>query len=438
MDIVEWKTLSEASQDRVLARPATTDNKELRLQVADIIRNVRDSGDAALKDYAERFDNCTLESVLCNEREFDEADASLDSTVARALDSAISTVRRFHSAQIENPLRVETAPGVICERLIRPIDAVGLYVPAGTAPLPSAAIMLAVPATLAGCPQITIASPPRSGGNVDPTVLAVAKRLGIRRVVKAGGAQAIAALAFGTESVPPAYKICGPGNAWATEAKVQVAASVNGAAIDMPAGPSELMVLADRSSNATFVAADLLSQAEHGTDSQVVLVSTDRAFTEQVVDEINRQLLTLPRVAIAREAISNSAAVVVDNREQALALANHYAPEHLIIQMREPRTLLAGIRNAGSVFLGPWTPESVGDYCSGTNHVLPTYGYARNYSGLGVESFTRRMTVQELSAAGLSNIGPIAQTLANVEGLDAHARAVGVRLDSLTTRVSSE
>ncbi len=433
MQTYAWETLTDADRSELLERPATAANDDIRHAVAEIIETVRENGDQALLDYAKLHEQCALDTVLCTDQEIDAAERATEPAVRRAIDAAIANVRKFHSAQLRQPLRIETAPGVVCERVVRPIDAVGLYVPAGSAPLPSTAIMLGVPATLAGCANITLASPPTSDGRVDSSVLCVAKRLGIRTVVKAGGAQAIAAMAFGTQSISPSYKIFGPGNIWATEAKVQISAMSGGAAIDMPAGPSELMIIADSSANPVYVCADLLSQAEHGPDSQVLLVTTDPALAEAVQSELERQRLKLSRHEIAGKALENSRTLVVASRKQALDIANTYAPEHLILQIRDPRSALAGIRNAGSVFLGHWTPESVGDYCSGTNHVLPTYGYARSYSGLSSDAFCRTMTVQECSASGLAEIGPVAETLAAVEGLGAHANAVRVRLDSMTS-----
>jgi histidinol dehydrogenase len=315
--------------------------------------------------------------------------------------------------------------------MAHPIDAVGLYVPAGTAPLPSAAIMLAVPATIAACPTRVLCTPPRADGTAYPAVIAAACRAGVTDIYKIGGAQAIAAMAYGTETVPRVCKIFGPGNAWVTQAKSQVAADVEGAAIDMPAGPSEVLVIADELAAADFVAADLLSQAEHGTDSQVLLVATNEQLVNDVNAAIERQLKTLSRAKIARESLAGSRAIVVSDLQQAVALSNQYAPEHLIMQVEDPRTLLADVRNAGSVFLGAWAPESVGDYCSGTNHVLPTYGFARSYSGLGVDQFMRQMTVQELSQEGFVGIADTVIELANLEGLDAHAAAVELRLEVL-------
>jgi histidinol dehydrogenase len=332
---------------------------------------------------------------------------------------------------MHSPLRVETAPGVVCERLMVPIGAVGLYVPAGSAPLPSTAIMLGVPSRIAECPVRVLCTPPRPDGAADPAVLTVAALCGIDTVFKIGGAQAIAALAFGTESVPKVDKIFGPGNAWVTAAKQAVAVDADGAALDMPAGPSEVLVIADASARPAFVAADLLAQAEHSPDAQAVLVTTSSDLAAAVVREVASQLAALPRREIAARAIEGSRAIVVETLAEALELANRFAPEHLIIQVEAPRQWLGRVRTAGSVFLGPWTPETMGDYCSGTNHVLPTYGHARAFSGLGVADFMRRMTVQELSPAGLRGLGPTASTLARLESLDAHAHAVELRLAAL-------
>ena len=320
-------------------------------------------------------------------------------------------------------------PGVVCERISHAIDAVGLYVPAGTAPLPSAAIMLAVPAAIAGCPLRILCTPPRPDGSADPAVLVAATRAGVADIFKVGGAQAIAAMAYGTKSIPRVGKIFGPGNAWVTCAKSLVSADPEGAAIDMPAGPSEVLVIADTQASPEFVAADLLAQAEHGVDSQVVLVTTCAALASSVRDELATQLDQLSRADIARAALENSRIITVRDLDTAAEVSNRYAPEHLILQIAAPRDLLPKLRNAGSVFLGQWTPESVGDYCSGTNHVLPTYGFATTYSGLGLDQFMRHMTLQELTRDGLENLGEAVVTLADLEGLDAHAAAVSRRLD---------
>ncbi|MEO1203612.1 MAG: histidinol dehydrogenase [Pseudomonadota bacterium] len=426
--IETWADLDADSQARLIERPAQKLDVDIRDRVQSILGRVREQGDAALKALTLELDGARLDDLAVDDAERRQASEALDGAALAAIDIAIDNVRRFHEAQQPPAVAVETMPGVRCERVTQPLDAVGLYVPAGTAPLPSAAIMLAVPAAIAGCPVRVLCTPPRPDGTADPAVVVAASRAGVDRIYKVGGAQAVAAMAYGTESIPAVGKIFGPGNAWVTAAKSIVSADPNGAAIDMPAGPSEVLVIADGSASAAFVAADLLSQAEHGIDSQVILVTTDAAFAAQVGAEIERQLESLSRKEIAAEAIRNSRAIVVESLDVAVAVSNRYAPEHLILQTASPRELLAGIRNAGSVFVGPWTPESVGDYCSGTNHVLPTYGYARNYSGLGLDQFMRHMTIQELSREGLEALGPAVITLAGLEGLDAHASAVSRRL----------
>ncbi len=381
-----------------------------------------------MRQFSAKYDGADFNELGVGQDEIDRAQDALSPTQLAAIDLAIDNVRRFHRAQLPSSIRVETMPGVVCERHSHPIDAVGLYVPAGTAPLPSAAIMLAVPADIAGCPVQILCTPPRPDGTADPAVMVAATRAGVKDIFKVGGAQAIAAMAYGTESIPRVCKIFGPGNAWVTCAKTLVSGDPSGAAIDMPAGPSEVLVLADGNANPEFVASDLLSQAEHGTDSQVILVTTSAQLAAKVVTEIDEQLETLSRADIAAEALGCSRILVVDTIEEAIAVSNDYAPEHLILQVAEPRSLLPLLRNAGSIFVGEWTPESVGDYCSGTNHVLPTYGFARTYSGLGVDQFMRQMTVQELSREGLENLGDAVVSLAGLEGLDAHAAAVTRRL----------
>lgn len=427
---VTWSELDGEAQQRLLNRPALADDESTRASTATIIAQVQAGGDAAVRELGERFDGVPLDEFAVGEDELAAAVKELTDADVRAIDLAIDNVRQFHEAQQPLPLRVETMPGVVCERVSHPIDAVGLYVPAGTAPLPSAAIMLAVPAAIAGCPTRILCTPPRPDGTADPAVLVAASRAGVTDIFKIGGAQAIAAMAYGTESVPKVNKIFGPGNAWVTCAKSLVSADAAGAAIDMPAGPSEVLVIANGSASAEFVAADLLAQAEHGTDSQVLLVTDAPALAEAVAVQIETQLDTLSRADIARAALENSRLIVVDDLETAVAVSNTYAPEHLILQVDAARELLPAIRNAGSVFVGEWTPESVGDYCSGTNHVLPTYGFARNYNGLGLDQFVRLMTVQELSREGLANLGDAVVSLAALEGLDAHAAAVTRRLGS--------
>jgi histidinol dehydrogenase len=329
------------------------------------------------------------------------------------------------------PISIETSPGVRCERHYRAIERVGLYVPAGVAPLPSAAIMLAVPAKIAGCKATILCTPPRKDGRADPAVLVIAKLCGVDRVFKLGGAQAIAAMAYGSESVPKVDKVFGPGNAWVTAAKILVANDPDGAALDLPAGPSEVLVIADHRARAEFVAADLLAQAEHSADAQAVLVSTSGPLIEAVIVELEAQMRRLGRERTLRDSIAHARLFLVSSLEDAFALSNEYAPEHLIIETEQPRAWLPHVQNAGSVFLGAWTPETMGDYCSGTNHVLPTYGFARAYSGLSLTDFLKRMTVQELTADGLRDLGPTAVTIAEMEGLDAHANAVQVRLATL-------
>ena len=407
------------------------DTATLQDRVREIVSDVRARGDAALLEFTRRFDGVALATIEVGTAEFAAAETALNAEQRQAIDRAIDNVRRFHEPQLGAPLRVETAPGVVCERQFRPIDAVGLYVPAGVAPLPSAAIMLAVPARIAGCPTRIICTPPRRDGTADPAVLTIANLCGVRRVFKLGGAQAIAAMAYGTQTVPKVDKVFGPGNAWVTAAKLQVANDPEGAALDLPAGPSEVLVIADETARAEFVAADLLAQAEHSTDAQALLVTTSGALAAAAAKQIETQMQRLTRVDTLRKSIEHARLIVVDTLDTAIELSNTYAPEHLILQVERARDWLPKVRNAGSVFLGAWTPETMGDYCSGTNHVLPTYGFARAYSGLSLHDFVKRMTVQELTSDGLRELGPTAITLAALEGLDAHANAVRIRLAHL-------
>jgi histidinol dehydrogenase len=425
-----WSRLDEKQRATLLQRPAVVDDVGIRTGTAAIIEEVRRDGDAALRRLTLEYDRAEIDELRVSDEELERAEKTLSGEQVDAIDLAINNVRMFHHAQMNTDIRVETMQGVVCERVSHPIDAVGLYVPAGTAPLPSAAIMLAVPADIAGCPVRILCTPPRPDGDADPAVLVAASRAGVREIYKVGGAQAVAAMAYGTETVPKVAKIFGPGNSWVTCAKTLVSTDPAGAAIDMPAGPSEVLVIADQSASAEFVASDLLAQAEHGVDSQVILVTTSSDLGTQVADQIENQLQQLSRADIARGALDNSRIIVVDDILTAINVSNRYAPEHLILQVDEPRDRLAEIRNAGSIFVGPWTPESVGDYCSGTNHVLPTYGFARTYSGLGVDQFMRQMTVQELTREGLENLGAAVVSLAGLEGLDAHAAAVTRRLRS--------
>lgn len=425
--IHSWRSLSEDERRCLLRRPATGNDDDLQRQVANIISRVRSDGDLAISQLNKELDGVEIDRSRVGASEMSKAETHLSSAQLDAIDMAIGNVRTFHEATIPPAIAVETMPGVRCERVSQPIGAAGLYVPAGSAPLPSTAIMLCVPASIAGCPRQIVCTPPRGDGSADPAVLVAAKRCGVDEVFRVGGAQAIAAMAYGTAEIPKADKIFGPGNAWVTAAKMQVATDPQGAAIDMPAGPSELLIIADESAHPAFIAADLLSQAEHGADSQVILLSTCRSVAESVVAEMNTQVNALTRRKIARQSMANARIIVVDSVDDAIEISNRYAPEHLIIQTTAPRIALAQVRNAGSVFLGPWSPEAAGDYCSGTNHVLPTYGYARSFSGLSVDQFMRQMTVQELTRAGLDAISATIDVLARMEGLDGHANAVKVR-----------
>lgn len=428
MRILDWSTLSAAERRAALARPAQGSSAEVSTQAAAIIAAVRQDGDAALRRLTERFDGVQLDALAVSPQEFVAARQELRAEEIDALEQAIANVQRFHAAQAPQAIQMETMPGVRCERIIRPIPAVGLYVPAGSAPLPSAVIMLAVPARIAGCPRAVLCTPPRPDGRASAAVLVAAELCGVSTVFKVGGAQAIAALAYGTASIPKVDKIFGPGNAWVTAAKQQVAADPAGAACDLPAGPSEVMVIADDSARADFVAADLLAQAEHDPQSQAILVTPSAALAQAVAAATAEQATQLSRRAILDVSLAASRCIVVPSEEVAFEVANEYAPEHLILEIREPRRGLSRVQNAGSIFLGAWSPEPMGDYCSGTNHVLPTYGHARAYSGLSVLDFVKRMTVQELSADGLRRLGPVAVSLARLEGLDAHASAVTRRL----------
>jgi histidinol dehydrogenase len=431
MRILDWNSLSRAQQSAALRRPALKDAARVTATARDIIERVRREGDAALRALTQQFDGARLEALAVTAEEFAAADGALSAEQHAAIRRAIDNVRRFHAAQAVPPLRVETSPGVICERFTVPIRAVGLYVPAGSAPLPSTAIMLAVPAALAGCPVKLMCTAPNRAGSANPAVLVAARRAGIQQIFKVGGAQAIAAMAYGTESISKCDKVFGPGNAYVTAAKILVAQDAGGAALDLPAGVTEVMVIADDEARPEFVAADLLAQAEHSPDAQAILVTTQPALAAAVFTQVQRQSALLSRAAILTESVEAMRLIVVDTLQTALDIANAYAPEHLILEIREARQWLPKISTAGAVFLGHWSPESLGDYCSGPNHTLPTYGYARSYSGLSLEDFQRRITVQELTPSGLKGLGPTARVLAGLEGLDAHAAAVSIRLEAL-------
>lgn len=400
---------------------------EIRNVVEDIINNVRTHGDHALLNYAAKFDKVELKSLSIGKEELATLASELQPEQKNALDTAYSNIRKFHETQLHAESKVETMPGVTCWRELRPIEKVGLYIPGGTAVLPSTFLMLGIPARIAGCQEIVVCSPPQKDGKINAYIAYVAQLLGIEKVYLTGGAQAVAAMAYGTESIPKVDKIFGPGNQYVTKAKTIVQSTTN-TAIDMPAGPSEVLVIADDSAVPAYVAADLLAQAEHGVDSQSVLVTTSQQFAEKVIEELNNQLPVLPRAAIAGKAIDNSYIVVVNDLNEAMQFSNEYAPEHLILATNQWQQITGKIINAGSVFLGNLTPESAGDYASGTNHTLPTSAYARAYSGVSVDSFVKKITFQHISPEGIQSIGHTVEVLAELEGLQAHKNAVSVRM----------
>lgn len=412
----------------ILQRPAI-ETGALFGTVSKVLDDVRLNGDEALRRYELEFDHVSLEKLNVEDGEFYEAVNYIPEDLKKAIDVAYSNIHKFHSAQRFEEIKVETSPGVTCIQRSVPISKVGLYIPGGTAPLFSTVLMLAIPAKIAGCSEIVLCSPPDRNGKINPYILYAARIAGVTNVYKVGGAQAVAAMAYGTESVPKVDKIFGPGNQYVVAAKQLV--SLSDVAIDMPAGPSEVEVLADESSNPSFVAADLLSQAEHGADSQVLLVSTDRNMIDKVVVELEKQLEELPRKEIAAKSISHSQAIYVDNMETAISITNEYAPEHLILSVKNYNDIASKITNAGSVFLGQYACESAGDYASGTNHTLPTKAYAKAYSGLCLDSFMRKMTLQELTPQGIKSIGHAVELMAGAEGLDAHKNAMNLRLNSI-------
>lgn len=424
---LKWQDLDADERRRALSRPEQR-RGELRETVAEIIGKVRNGGDDALMALTEQFDGRRPERIVVDPERIAAATDKCSDPLLRAIQDAERRIRAFHAADIPEETLVETAPGMRCEVRYQAIEPVGLYVPGGSAPLVSTALMLGVPADLADCGNIVLCTPPGPGGTVASEVLAAAAFCGIDTVCAVGGAQAIAAMAYGTESVPRCGKIFGPGNAWVTEAKQQVSQDPEGAAIDLPAGPSEVLVIADGGADASAVAWDLLSQAEHGPDSQVILLTDDQEFADAAAQNVAQLASTLPRAAVLQSSLAAARIIVTGDTDQAVRIANRYAPEHLIVNTRDARKVASRARNAGSIFIGPWTPESLGDYCSGTNHVLPTYGWARSHGGLSVADFMRRYTVQEASFDALQELGPTAETLAEFEGLDAHRMAVRYRL----------
>ena len=423
MNIIRYP--ERAEWNNVLKRSALH-TEDIRPAVQEIIGKVRTEGDRALYEYEEKFDKVKLASLIVTPEEFDEAGKTLESGLKEAILRALENIRAFHAAQKFESKKVETVPGVTCWQKAVPIEKVGLYIPGGTAPLFSTVLMLATPAQIAGCKEIILCSPPNTEGKIHPAILFAAQAAGVKKVFKAGGVQAIAAMAYGTESVPKVYKIFGPGNQYVTVAKQEV--SLRDVAIDMPAGPSEVAVLADETANPVFVASDLLSQAEHGVDSQAILITTSETLLRETQAEVERQLAALPRKAITEKSLESSRLILVKDLNEALDMVNEYAPEHLIIETKDYQDISERVINAGSVFLGPYAPESAGDYASGTNHTLPTNGYAKAYSGVSLDSFIRKITFQEITREGIRTLGPTIQVMAENEHLDAHKNAVTVRL----------
>ena len=423
MKVIEYPPRKDWSQ--ILKRPVL-DNTSLESTISSILKEVKNSGDKALIELTWKFDKVKVSSLLVSAEEFKKAKDELPENLKEAIKAAYQNIEKFHLSQKEEEKKIETAPGVICWRKSVAISKVGIYIPGGTAPLFSTILMLGIPAKIAGCEEVILCTPPDKEGRVNSAILYTADLLGIKKVYKAGGAQAIAAMAYGTESIPKVYKIFGPGNQYVTAAKQMV--SKEGIAIDMPAGPSEVAVLADASCEPSFVAADLLSQAEHGADSQVVLVTDDKSVIAQVKTELEKQLKQLPRKEIAAKALEHSLYLLVKDMDEAMELMNEYAPEHLILQVKNADQLAAKVINAGSVFIGPYSPEAAGDYASGTNHTLPTNGYAKAYSGVSLDSFIKKITFQKISEEGIKKLGPAIEIMAENEGLLAHKNAVTLRI----------
>ncbi|MCX8642920.1 MULTISPECIES: histidinol dehydrogenase [unclassified Gilliamella] len=429
MKISYWQQCSDKQQQALLMRPAIAASDTISQAVTAILEQVKQDGDKALIALSNKFDKVQIKQIKLTEAEIKAATARVNQELKQAMQLAVSNIKKFHQAQVKPVINVETMPGINCQLVTRPIDSVGLYIPGGSAPLFSTVLMLATPAKIAGCRKVILCSPPP----IADEILYAAELCGISEIYQLGGAQAIAAMAFGTESVPKVDKLFGPGNAFVTEAKRQVSQRLDGAAIDMPAGPSEVLVIADSLANPAFIAADLLSQAEHGPDSQVVLLTPDEKIAQAVSTEVDKQLSTLSRHEIAQKALQESRLIVTKDLEECVTISNRYGPEHLIIQTRNADDLVDKINSAGSIFLGDWSPESAGDYASGTNHVLPTYGYTATYSSLGLADFQKRMTVQKLTQEGLKEIGHAVELMAEAEQLTAHKQAVSLRLATLNT-----
>ena len=425
MKIIKYPVRSEWS--KILARPSF-DTSSLNTTVSSILAEIKSNGDKAVISYEEKFDKVQLSSLSVSPKEIEDSEKHLSEDLKSAIQTAQDNIAKFHSSQILEPKKIETTKGVVCWQKAVGIEKVGLYIPGGTAPLFSTVLMLAVPAKIAGCKEIILCTPPDKNGDVNPAILYAAKVAGVSKIFKVGGVQAIGAMAYGTESIPKVYKIFGPGNQYVMAAKQLV--SLKDVAIDMPAGPSEVQVIADETANPAFIAADLLSQAEHGTDSQVILTTTNEKIIESVIAEIKIQLAELPRKEIAEKALQHSIAILLKDEQELIELTNEYAPEHLIIGTQNYTDFINQIINAGSVFLGPYTPESAGDYASGTNHTLPTNGYAKAYSGVNLDSFIKKITFQEISKEGIKNLGPTIEIMAENELLFAHKNAVTLRLKS--------
>ncbi|WP_426369181.1 histidinol dehydrogenase [Pseudocolwellia sp. HL-MZ7] len=428
--IVNWSSLDQKAQQQALARPAIADSATLSAQVATILDLVKTQGDKALYDLTEKFDGIALSTLAVSQKQVLEAKQALSPKRLKAIETAYGQIKRFHEAQKHEDIAVETTPGVKCVLKSEAIESVGLYIPAGSAPLPSTVLMLGVPSQIAGCKRTVLVCPPDKNGKLANEILAAANLCGITEIYTVGGAQACAALAFGTESIKPVHKVFGPGNKFVTEAKKQLSQQVAGFAIDMPAGPSEVLVIGDENSNPAFIASDLLSQAEHGPDSQVILVSDSEKLLAAVDSELQKQVKLLSRNSIATVALEQSRLILTETIAQAVEVSNEYGPEHLIVQTDNASSLLSSLRNAGSIFVGAYTPESAGDYASGTNHVLPTYGYAKVVSSLSLADFSRRFTVQEITRSGLASLAECIIELTDAEGLDAHQRAVTIRLEA--------
>ena len=427
MQTLIWNNLTDDEKQQALTRPAVSASDDIKSAVENILTLVKDKGDRALFELTEKFDKVKLDDLIVSAQQIAEASARIPEELKQAIQNAQRNITLFHEAQKPYAVDLETQAGVRCQVVTRPINRVGLYIPGGSAPLFSTVLMLAIPAKIAGCKKVVLCSPPP----IADEILYAANLCGVETIYAVGGAQAVVAMALGTETVAKVDKIFGPGNAFVTEAKRQVSQLINGASIDMPAGPSEVLVLADEFANPDFVASDLLSQAEHGADSQVILVTPSNKLAAKTATAIERQLAQLPRAETARKALAHSRTFIAENIQQCVEISNEYAPEHLVVQVENARDLLPELDNAGSIFLGAYSPESMGDYASGTNHVLPTYGYTRTYSSLGLADFSKRMTVQELTPQGFKDLAKTVELMASAEQLDAHKQAVSIRLAKL-------